>query len=122
MPVRSDKIHIPIIRDAATGFVLHCEAAGKKSPKDHRSLLLGATGRVVGRAAAGPALAQSELGGLRCDRVTVKGMDRWFLIRVPLCQADATRKKARSIQRQFVTHIVRHCEPIGREGDCERRP
>ena len=97
MAVRADKRNIPIGRDAAASFVLHCEAAGKKSLKDHRSLLLGAAGRVVGRAAPGPAFAQSELGGIRCDRLTCEGMDRWFLVRVPVDLAPATRKKNLSI-------------------------
>jgi hypothetical protein len=79
MPVRPDRNQIPTIRQGVGRFLLHCEAAGQKSLKDHISVLLGTNGRVTGQAAKGPALAQSELGGLRFDRATAEGFDRWFL-------------------------------------------
>lgn len=56
--------------------------------------------------AKGPALAQSELGGLRFDRATPEDFDRWFLHRVPLDLAPATRKRNRSIQRQLITYAI----------------
>ena len=84
MPVRPDRNQIPTIRQGIERFLLHCEAAGHKSLKDHISVLRGTYGRVTGQAAKGPALAQSELGGLRFDRATAESFDRWFLARVPV--------------------------------------
>ena len=106
MPVRPDRNQIPTIRQGIDRFLLHCEAAGQKSLKDHISVLRGTTGRVTGKAAKGPALAQSELGGLRFDRATAEDIDRWFLARVPVSLAPATRKRARSIQRQLVRYAI----------------
>lgn len=106
MPVRPDRNQIPTIRQGIDRFLLHCEAAGQKSLKDHISVLRGTNGRVTGQAAKGPALAQSELGGLRFDRATAEGFDRWFLSRVPVGLAPATRKRARSIQRQLVRYAI----------------
>jgi hypothetical protein len=96
MPVRSDVRQIPIVRGAVEMSLLHCEAAGKKSLRDHISVLRGAEGRVVGRAAAGSAVAQSQLGELRVDRVGAEDLIRWFLSRVPTSLAPATRKKCGS--------------------------
>src|SRR4051812_30745504 len=92
---------IPTVRQAVDTVLVSRTAGGIKSHADFISALKGTSGRVVGRVAAGPALGQSELGGLRFDRISVEQLDRWFLARFPLTLAPDTRKRGMSALRQL---------------------
>jgi site-specific recombinase XerD len=82
-------------------------AARKKDIRNLISVLKGPEKRVQGKKAAGPALAKSELGQLRCDRVTDSDMRAWFLARHPEHLAPATVKRGMAAMRGFLNLCVR---------------
>src|SRR5262245_722991 len=69
MPIRSDKRNIPTVAEGVERYLQHRRVARIKSIRDEISVLQGPRGRVVGKAASGPALAKSELGPIRMDRL-----------------------------------------------------
>lgn len=106
MAIRPDKRNIPIVARAVDYFLEREEAARKKDLRNLRTVLKGAAGRVVGKRAAGPALANSELGNLPCYRVTSIEITRWFRARHPEHLAPATVKRGMSALRGFLTFCI----------------
>jgi site-specific recombinase XerD len=107
MPIRADKRNIPTVARAVDYFLEREEAARKKDLRNLRSVLKGPTERVVGKKAAGTALANSELGKLPCYRITALEMTRWFQVRHPEHLAPATVKRGMSAMRTFVAFSIR---------------
>lgn len=107
MPVKLPRRNVPTVARAGDHYLEREEAARKKDLRNLRSVLKGPNERVVGRRAAGPALANSELGGLACYRVTDIDLVRWFRARHPNHLAPATVKRGMSAQRGFLTFCVR---------------
>lgn len=96
MPIRPDKRNIPVLRVGIERYIEREETGGKKDIDNTRSVLLGARKRVVGKAAAGPAFAQSEFGNIRMDRLEAHNFSRMFSLRLPEDLAPATRKRGMS--------------------------
>lgn len=105
MPVRADTKNIPTVAVSIDEYVLAQRAVGRKSVKDHVSVLQGAKNRVVGKKAAGPALAHSELGQLRADRVTAVLLLDWFWLR-HRGLAAATSKRGMSSLRGWAKYCI----------------
>lgn len=103
--IRADKRNIPVIRGGIDEYIRGQRAVGRKSVKDHVSVLKGATHRVVGKKAAGTALGNTELGLLRCDRVELPELVEWFFERHEGLAA-ATRKRGMSSLRGFVKYCI----------------
>ena len=102
MPVRPDKRSIPALSQAIERFLSH----RRRETKDIRgdaSVLRGAQ-RVVGRKAAGPALAKSELGPLRCDRVSDWELSDWFEDRHEGLSHNARRRGMFALR-----NLLRYC-------------
>lgn len=78
----------------------------ERSKREYESALLGTTTKVVGKAAAGPALAKSHLGVLRVDRLTAALLGLWFEQRFPEYLAKSTRKKGMIALRHFVNFCI----------------
>ena len=106
MPVRSDTRNIPTVAGAVEHYLRHRRVAGIKSIKDEISVLQGPRGRVVGKAAAGPALAKSQLGGLRMDRLEAHNVTDWFQGRHPEHLGRAMKKRGMSCLRGFLNYSV----------------
>lgn len=107
MAVTAPRSTIPTLREAVARFITTRRVRGLKSIRDEVSALSGAaTGRVTGCSASGPALAQSQLGDLRVDRVQPHELVEWFARRFPDTLAPATRKRGMSHLRQFVEYVV----------------
>jgi site-specific recombinase XerD len=107
MPIRTDKRNIPVVALAVQLYIEKEKAARKKDIRNLISVLQGPEKRVHGKKAAGPALAKSELGQLRCDRVTDSDMRAWFLARHPEHLAPATVKRGMAAMRGFLNLCVR---------------
>jgi site-specific recombinase XerD len=103
--IRSDKQNIPTLREAVAEFVRAQQAVGRKSVKDHISVLQGATHRVVGKKAAGTALSNSQFGLLRCDRIEAHDLLDWFWQRHDGLAA-ATLKRGMSSLRGLVKYSI----------------
>ena len=106
MAVRTDIRNIPTVADAVEHYIRHRRVAGIKSIKDEISVLQGPAGRVVGKAAAGPALAKSQLGGLRMDRLEAHDVTEWFQTRHPEHLGRAMKKRGMSSVRGFLNYAV----------------
>ena len=105
--IRTDKQSIPVLRVGIERFIERDEIAGKKDVRNTRSLLLGSSGRVVGKAAAGPAFAQTEFGNIRMDRLQAHDFTRMFGLRVPeQTMAPATRKRAMSDMSRLIEYGI----------------
>lgn len=103
---RLQQTNIPTVAHAVGEFLERERVAGKKAIPDLQSVLHGPNARVVGKTAAGPALARSELGHLSCNRLTAPMITRWFSQRCPTHLAPATRKRSMSAVRGFLTYAV----------------
>ena len=100
------KSQIPTVAQAVDHYIQDLKDSGKDW-RSHASVLSGPpTGRVTGRAAAGPTLARSELGGQCFSRVSGDDFKRWFNQRHPSHLADSTRKRGRSCLRKLVESAV----------------
>lgn len=105
MSVTSIRRDIPTVAQAVERFVNKCQQ--QRGVKEHISTLRGPkTGRVTGKKAAGPTLANSELGPLRFDRVSGDQFAAWLFARHPDTQAASTRKKGRSSLRRFLMFAI----------------
>ena len=105
MAVTQTKRNIPTVAEAVERFITKNRA--QRGVREHISVLQGApTGRVVGKKAAGTALAKSSLGPLRFDRVTGDDFAAWFHDRHPEHLAAATRKRGRSSVRQLLLFAI----------------
>jgi integrase len=78
----------------------------RTSKREYESALLGTEGLIVGKAAAGPALAKSQHGGVRVDRLTPELLGQWFEQRFPTYLAKSTRKKGMIALRHFVKFCI----------------
>jgi site-specific recombinase XerD len=107
MFVRPDKRNIPTVARAVDYFLEREEAARKKDLGNLRSVLKGPRERVIGKKAAGPALANSELGKLPCYRITSLELTRCFQQRHPAHLAPATVKRGMSTMRSFLSFCVK---------------
>ena len=94
-----------MIRGGIDEYIRGQRAVGRKSVKDHVSVLKGATHRVVGKKAAGTALGNTSFGLLRCDRVELPELVEWFFERHEGLAA-ATRKRGMSSLRGFVKYCI----------------
>jgi site-specific recombinase XerD len=103
--IRSDRRNIPTLRRAIDEYIRGQRAVGRKSVKDHVSVLKGAAHRVVGKKAAGTALGNTELGLLRCDRVEAPDLVEWFFARHDGLAA-ATKKRGMSSLRGLVKYCI----------------
>ena len=104
MPVRNDTRNIPHIAMAVDRFI----AVNRHTQKDIaslRSVLQGPAGKVPGNKAAGAALAKSELGGLRCSRVTDQQLLEWFADRHEEL-AYNTQRRGMSALRGFIKYCI----------------
>ena len=100
MPVSAPKQSIPTVAEAVRRFL---EARQRKSWREHASVLAGPpTGHVTGRKAGGPALARSEFGPLRFDRVTSEQFSKWLLQRHPEHLSPSTFRRGRSSLRRLL--------------------
>jgi integrase len=105
MAVTQTKRNIPTVAQAVERFITKNRA--QRGVREHISVLQGApTGRVVGKRAAGTALAKSPLGPLRFDRVTGDDFAAWFHDRHPEHLAASTRKRGRSSLRQLLLFAI----------------
>jgi site-specific recombinase XerD len=105
MSVTAIRRDIPTVAQAVERFVSKCQQ--QRGVKEHISTLRGPkTGRVTGKKAAGPTLANSELGPLRFDRVSGDQFAAWLFTRHPNTQAASTRKKGRSSLRRFLVFAI----------------
>lgn len=104
MAVRNDTRNIPTTKVGVERFLRWLQAEGDKDLPNHRSVLLGSD-RVVGRKASGPALARSELGGLRLSRVTQWDLSDWFEDRHE-DSGPATRRRGRASLRKFIKYCT----------------
>jgi integrase len=91
-------------REAANSFLRHVENLGK-STKDHRSVLLGATLRLIGKESAGDALCQTRLGPKPVRRSTAEDYRAWFAQRHDGLAAS-TRKRGMSTMRSYLRYCV----------------
>ncbi len=62
--------------------------------------------RVTGRCASGTALAASNRGGLRFDRVTASDFSAWFGERHPAEMAADSKKRGRSSLKQLLDYVL----------------
>jgi integrase len=105
MAVTQSKRNIPTVTQAVERFINKNRA--QRGVREHISVLQGArSGRVVGRKAAGTALAMSPLGPLRFDRVSGDEFATWFHDRHPDHLAASTRKRGRSSLRQLLLFAI----------------
>lgn len=104
MPIRHDKRNIPTIAQAIDRFIPHRKREGKDFRNDI-SVLRGTENRVTGKKAAGTALAKSELGGLRCDRVTDWDLSDWFEDRHEAL-AHNTRRRGMATLRALIQYCI----------------
>ncbi|HLI10870.1 MAG TPA: site-specific integrase [Alphaproteobacteria bacterium] len=95
----------PTVAEAVTACLAVLRIS-KRSKREYESALLGTEGRLVGKGAAGPALAKSHLGVLRVDRLTAPLLGLWFEQRFPESLAKSTRKKGMIALRHFVTFCI----------------
>lgn len=96
---------VPTVAEA----VIACLAVlriSERSKREYVSALLGTDGRLVGKAASGPALAKSHLGVVRADRLTAALLGLWFEQRFPEHLAKSTRKKGMIALRHFVAFSI----------------
>lgn len=94
---------IPTVAQAVERFLA---LASPGSRREHASVLWGPlNGRVIGRKAAGPTLARSELGPLRFDRVTGEQFAQWFLAR-HAGLAPSSRKRGRSSLKRLLEYAI----------------
>lgn len=105
MAIRHDKGSIPTLAVGIQRFLKHERAAGKKDVRNVASILLGPE-RVVGKAAAGPAFAQTEYGKLRMYRLEAHHFTEMFERRLPLDLAPATRKRGMSAMATFLDYSI----------------
>src|SRR5581483_3108541 len=103
MPIRPDKRNIPTLAQGVERFLNYRRATNFKSIKDDISLLRGAEQRITGKKAAGTALARTELGNLRMDRLQEHEITSWFQQRHEGL-ASATRKRGMSTLRNFLAY------------------
>jgi integrase len=101
---RTDTRNIPTTKVSVERFIRWLQAEGDKDIPNHRSVLLGSD-RVIGRKASGPALARSELGGLRVSRVTQWDLSGWFEDRHEE-SGPATRRRGRASLRKFIKYCA----------------
>lgn len=105
MAITQTKRNIPTVAQAVERFINKHRA--QRGVREHISVLLGAqSGRVVGKKAAGTALAKSPLGPLRFDRVSGDEFAAWFHDRHPEHLAASTRKRGRSSLRQLLLYAI----------------
>jgi site-specific recombinase XerD len=97
----------PAIAEAVERYLDDQRAKRKKDIANLESVLRGPRHRVIGRKAAGPALARSELGNLTCRRATAEDFQKWFTDRHPAWLAQDTTKRGMSAMRGFLTFCVR---------------
>ena len=97
MAVTAPKQSIPTVAEAVRQFVADRQRR-RKSWREHASVLAGPpTGQVTGRQAAGTALARSELGPLRFDRVTARQFCEWLYSRHPDQLAPSSLRRGRLV-------------------------
>ncbi len=105
MAITQSKRNIPTVTQAVERFINKNRA--QRGVREHISVLQGArSGRVVGKKAAGTALAMSSLGPLRFDRVSGDEFATWFHDRHPGHLAASTRKRGRSSLRQLLLFAI----------------
>jgi len=105
MAVTQSKRDIPTVARAVELFIN--KNVAHRGVREHISVLQGAkSGRVVGKRAAGTALAKSALGPLRFDRVSSDDFTEWFNDRHPEHLAASTRKRGRSSLRQLLLFAI----------------
>lgn len=106
MAVTAPKPTIPTVAKAVDLFM------ASWSRQDWRSLasvLQGPpTGQVTGRKAAGAALARSDLGPLRFDRVTSAEFVAWLHQRHPPTLSQSSLRRGSSALRQLLTFAAAH--------------
>ena len=105
MAVTKPKSQIPTVAQAVQRFR---DVKGlTQRVVEHRSVLQGPkTKRVTGRRASGTALAASNLGGLRFDRVTASDFSAWFGERHPAEMAADSKKRGRSSLKQLLDYAI----------------
>lgn len=107
MSVTSETRSIPTVAQAIDAFLARRQ--NQRGTKELVSILQGArSNHVVGKRAAGPALARSEFGDLRFDRVSGADFAAWLHRRHPSYQAASTLKKGRSALRQLLLYAIAH--------------
>jgi site-specific recombinase XerD len=105
MAVTQSKRNIPTVAEAVERFI--SKHRGQRGVREHISVLHGPrSGRVVGKRAAGTALARSPLGPLRFDRVSGDDFAGWFYDRHPQHLAASTLKRGRSSLRQLLLFAI----------------
>jgi site-specific recombinase XerD len=105
MAVTQPKSQIPTVAQAVELFLN--KKGLTQRVVEHRSVLQGPkTKRVTGRRASGTALACSNLGGLRFDRVTGDDFAAWFGERHPAEMAADSKKRGRSSLKQLLDYAI----------------
>lgn len=104
MSVTQCKRDVPTVAKAVERFI---NSHQNQHTREYVSILQGApSGRVVGRRAAGVALARSALGDLRFDRVEGHEFVAWLYQRHPSSHAASTLKKGCSALRQLLLYAI----------------
>lgn len=112
MAITQSKRNMPTVTQAVELFVSKNRA--QRGVREHISGLQGArSGRVVGKKAAGTAIAKSPLGQLRFDRVSGDEFATWFHDRHPGQLAASTRKRGRSSLRQLLLYAIARRAIVG---------
>jgi hypothetical protein len=110
MSVTESKREVPTVAVAIERFLRKHE--GESGQKELVSILVGArSGRTVGKRAAGPSLANCELGPLRFDRPSSDDFVRWFHQRFPSHLAPSTPQEGALGPSPAAR--VRHRKPVG---------
>lgn len=104
MSVTQCKRDVPTVAKAVARFI---NSHQNQHTREYVSILQGApSGHVVGRRAAGVALARSALGDLRFDRVEGHEFVAWLYQRHPSSHAASTLKKGCSALRQLLLYAI----------------
>src|SRR4051812_37301143 len=105
MAVRADKRNIPTLSKGLDHYIKWARGEGYKSIKDDISVLIGSD-RVIGKRAAGKAIAKTAMGGLRNDRVQSWELSEWFEDRHEGLD-DNTRRRGRASLRRYLSYASR---------------
>lgn len=103
MPIRPDKRNIPHLAEAIDRYIT-VRSNTIKDIASERSVLQGPSGKVVGKQAAGHALAKTSFAGLRCDRVTDQQLHGWFADRHEDLKHNTKRRGMNSLRR-----LIEYC-------------
>lgn len=96
----------PDIAESVERYLDEQRAKRRKDIANLESVLRGPLHRVIGRKAAGVALARSELGNLSCRRATSEDFIKWFADRHAGLAPDTT-KRGMSAMRGYLKFCVR---------------